>query len=58
MARRMAENYATNSEMKAITQHASDAELSRYTRQAIQTNLEEKAFNILSAAYRSDDQIG
>ena len=58
MARRMAESRATNSEMKAITQHSGDAELAVYTRGANQTELAEKVINILSLAYGSADQFG
>ena len=51
MARRMAESRATNSEMKAITQHSGDAELAVYTRGANQTELATNMIKILSEKY-------
>jgi integrase len=51
MARRLAENGATNSEMKAITQHSSDAELAVYTNKANQVSLGQKAMEDLSRIF-------
>jgi integrase len=51
MARRMAENGATNSEMKAITQHSGDAELSVYTRGVNQQTLAQKVMTELENCY-------
>lgn len=51
MARRMAENRATNREMRSITQHSGDAELEVYTRAVDQKLLADKTIQSLSDSY-------
>lgn len=51
MARRMAENRATNREMCSITKHSGDAELDVYTRAVDQKLLADKTIQSLSDSY-------